>query len=201
MGKFEVSNLMRNERGPYMNKYSHLADSFYFDQSYYVNKLSRPGFGDGEHFKRMKRIDQNFDCDSNGYTNLVIGCNNIDTMEFRTDCSAPDFITSYSCHGRWEENGTNFLIATPLGRTSHGARRYCFMYKEQGSGNVMFSTSADSCDRLVKPGQTGELIFNVTTLGKCVETSTCTKPTASLSALLLCLISYCIITVATIIRR
>ncbi|XP_023309761.1 uncharacterized protein LOC108907292 [Anoplophora glabripennis] len=200
MGKFEVNNLMRNERSSYVNKYSHLPDRFYFDSNYYVNKLSRPGFGDENHLRRIKRIDQDFDCDSNGYTNLIIGCNNIDTMEFRTDCSAPDFITSYSCHGGWEENGTNFLITTPLSRASHGARRYCFMYKEQGSGMVMFSTSADSCDRLLKPGITGELIFNITTLGKCVETSTSTKAD-SFSALLIWPTLYCIIKVVTIIQR
>lgn len=93
MGKFEVNNLMRNERASYMNKYSHLPDRFYLDSSYYGNKLSRPGFSDENHLRRIKRIDQDFDCDSSGYTNLIIGCNNVDTMEFRSECSAPDFIT------------------------------------------------------------------------------------------------------------
>ncbi|KAJ8929774.1 hypothetical protein NQ314_017511 [Rhamnusium bicolor] len=136
--------------------------------TYHSKKMmKRSAYEEADHVRRIKRIDHDLDCDNNGFTNLIIGCNNIDTMEFRSDCSAPDFITTYSCHGRWEENGTNFLITTPLSRASYGARRFCFIYKEQqGSGLVMFSTSTDSCNRLVKPGITGELIFNITTIGK-----------------------------------
>ncbi|KAJ8940121.1 hypothetical protein NQ318_009835 [Aromia moschata] len=166
MGKFEVNNLMRNERSVHSNKYSHSQDSIYFDSDYYVKKFTRSTYGEMDYVRRIKRVDQDLDCDNNGFTDLTIGCNNIDTMEFQTVCSASDFITSYSCHGRWEENGTNFLITTPLSRGSHGARRFCFIYKEQSSGLVMFSTSADNCNRLVKPGITGELIFNITTIGK-----------------------------------
>jgi hypothetical protein len=63
------------------------------------------------------------------------------------------------------------LITTPLSRSSHGSRRYCFIYKESSPDLVLFSTSADNCDRVVRPGITGELVFNVTSTGKCVETS------------------------------
>ncbi|KAJ8981674.1 hypothetical protein NQ317_017295 [Molorchus minor] len=49
----------------------------------------------------------------------------------------------------------------------------------------MFSTAANSCSRLVQPGVTGELIFNITTLGKCLETNTSTKAEHHLSLLML----------------
>lgn len=121
---------------------------------------------------------------------LVVGCSTGHTMEFRSDCATEDFVSSecfsstvarrirkvlftkpwsrcfaaYSCHGRWEDNGTHFLITTPLSRTSHGARRLCFMYRES-DGMVHFSSSSDSCQRGVAPGIGGTLAFNVTSTG------------------------------------
>jgi hypothetical protein len=160
-GKFEVSNLIRSEN-------SHQSDTRYYDNNYYVNKFPRSA---PDHKRRIKRVDQSVECDSTGFTSLVIGCNSVDTMEFRAQCSSPDAITSYSCHGGWKENGTSYLITTPLSRSSHGSRRYCFIYKESSPDLVLFSTSADNCDRVVRPGITGELVFNVTSTGKCVETS------------------------------
>lgn len=77
-----------------------------------------------------------------------------------------NYFTAYSCHGRWKENETNYLITSPITRASHGARRFCFIYKEAGTDLVLFSTSPDSCDRNVRPGSTGELVFNVTGIGK-----------------------------------
>ncbi|KAJ8981675.1 hypothetical protein NQ317_017296 [Molorchus minor] len=91
VGKFEVNNLMRNEHGAHPNKYS--PDNIYFNSDFYVNRLTRSTHGDADHVKRIKRIDHDVDCDNTGITDLTIGCNNIDTMEFRTGCSAPDFIT------------------------------------------------------------------------------------------------------------
>lgn len=70
---------------------------------------------------------------------------------------------AYSCHGRWEENGTSFLITTPISR-AHGSRKFCFMYKEIGPNLVAFSTSS-YCNRLIQPGITGDLIFNLTNRG------------------------------------
>lgn len=72
-GKFEVSNLIRSE-------HALQADRGYFD-NYYVNS------------GRIKRLDQGLECDNQGFTSLIIGCNSIDTMEFRAQCSSPDIIT------------------------------------------------------------------------------------------------------------
>nr|CAD7394572.1 unnamed protein product [Timema cristinae] len=82
-------------------------------------------------------------------------------MEFRSECTSADVVSAYSCHGRWEDNGIHYLITTPLSRSSHGARRYCFMYREQ-EGVVHFSSSSDSCQRNISPGIGGALAFNVT---------------------------------------
>ncbi|KAG5895130.1 hypothetical protein JTB14_008565 [Gonioctena quinquepunctata] len=191
LGKFEIKNLIQNKQDPHANKLSQAQapDTRYFDTNFYLRKSLRSATFEelGGRSRRVKRVDENFDCDSNGLMHLVSGCISIDTMEFRTDCSAPDFITTYSCHGRWEENGTNYLITTPVSRSSHGARRYCFIYKESIAG-VLFSTSADSCNRLVKPGISGELIFNISNTGKCIETNASTK-TFTLSAQLYSIVS------------
>lgn len=157
-------------------------DTRYFDQNYYSDKYSRSVHG----MRRTKRLNQDIDCDNESFSSLVIGCISRDRMEFISKCSLPDLITckffseeptlsgtnflflsAYSCHGRWEENNTHYLIATPLIRgSSHGARRFCFIYKEAGPDLVLFSTAADSCDRTLRPGNTGELVFNVTSTGK-----------------------------------
>jgi hypothetical protein len=79
-----------------------------------------------------------------------------------------NFSTAYSCHGRWEDNGTNYLITTPLSRSSRGPRRYCFMYREAQDGVVHFSSSSDSCRRNISPGIGGAMAFNVTSTGKLV---------------------------------
>jgi len=76
------------------------------------------------------------------------------------------FLTVYSCHGRWEDNGTHYLITTPLSRSSRGPRRYCFMYREAQDGVVHFSSSSDSCRRNISPGIGGSMAFNVTSTGK-----------------------------------
>lgn len=98
-GKFEVVNLI-NAKHSYSNKYSHMPDSVYFDTKFFVHKSTRSLYGGDfdrngidSNRRRVKRVDQSFDCDSNGITNLIIGCNSYDTMEFRTDCTSPDLIT------------------------------------------------------------------------------------------------------------
>lgn len=74
-------------------------------------------------------------------------------------------LVAYSCHGRWTENDTNFLITTPQSRTSIGAKRYCFIYREVG-GVIHFSSSSQSCVRNITTGVEGVLAFNATNIGK-----------------------------------
>lgn len=94
MGKFEVDNLIQSKGSSYSSKNSYLPDHSYFDSKFFVHKSVRSAhFDEVNRSKRMKRLDQDFDCDSNGFTNLIIGCNSYDTMEFRTDCPTPDLIT------------------------------------------------------------------------------------------------------------
>ncbi|KAG8233725.1 hypothetical protein J437_LFUL013222 [Ladona fulva] len=116
--------------------------------------------------------------DEEDFTSLAVGCGSSDTMEFRSACTRADLISAYSCHGGWEDNGTHFLITTPLSRTSHGARRLCFIYREGGPGSggvIHFSSSPDSCRRNVLPGVEGALAFNVTNVGQCMEMSSASK--------------------------
>ncbi|PSN42195.1 hypothetical protein C0J52_19916, partial [Blattella germanica] len=103
------------------------------------------------------------------FTTLVVGCNTMDTMEFHSECTSADVVSVYSCHGRWEDNGTNYLITTPLSRSSRGPRRYCFMYREAQDGVVHFSSSSDSCRRNINPGVGGAMAFNVTSTGKAID--------------------------------
>ncbi|CAH0554798.1 unnamed protein product [Brassicogethes aeneus] len=179
MGKFEVSNLIRSERSINSNFEG-------TDSRFYSNKMSLPDYA-GNNI-RTKRLSDDPECGSRGFSSLIIGCNNVDTMEFRTECDTPDVVTSYSCHGRWSENGTNYLITTPISRASHGARRYCFIYKESGPDMLLFSTSADNCDRIVRPGVTGELVFNVTSTGKCIQTSSSSASSSSSSLIIICFV-------------
>nr|CAD7589848.1 unnamed protein product [Timema genevievae] len=83
--------------------------------------------------------------------------------------------TQYSCHGNWEDNQTSYLIASPISRTSVGARRFCFIYsksvadssfgrnKGKGAAMLQMSTVTDSCHRHIMPGITGVWAFNLTT--------------------------------------
>lgn len=96
--------------------------------------------------------------------------------------------SAYSCYGSWEENGTFYLIASPISRKSTEARRYCFIStpvyenSEQNSNNkdlavadqnvkrkvvkLMLSTVAESCYRTIQPGINGIKAFNFTVIGK-----------------------------------
>lgn len=170
-GKFSVDSMISNKR--YIRSLKQSRSFAYFDRNrYFKDKFrSSQDTAVGLHNRRIKRVEQRTGCDNEGYSSLIVGCNSIDTMEFRIECPPSDFISSYSCHGQWEENGINYLITTPLSRSSYGARRYCFIYREHVPGTVLFSTSPDNCERSVNPGISGELIFNVTNTGKCMEIS------------------------------
>ncbi|KAK3908756.1 Midasin [Frankliniella fusca] len=130
-----------------------------------------------------------------GRMHLYMGCSTQDTMEFRRDCGAPepDVVSAYSCHGRWEENGTHFLITTPLPRSSRAVRRYCFVYREQAAAGpgqaavLHFSSSGESCQRALAlasalpaaatsahrhaAGTGTGPAFNITSSGECMDTS------------------------------
>ncbi|XP_046400399.1 uncharacterized protein LOC124166762 [Ischnura elegans] len=140
----------------------------------HMGRFSVTGLRRGRGVRRRRNA-----CDEEeDFTSLAVGCGSSDTMEFRSDCTRSDVISAYSCHGRWEDNGTHFLITTPLSRSSHGARRLCFIYREGGpssGGVVHFSSSPDSCRRNVLPGVEGALAFNVTSIGQCMEMSSASK--------------------------
>lgn len=142
--------------------------------------------------RRRNSLDKEEPCEDE-VTTLEVGCDTSDTLEFRSQCASSSVISGnfkktfifqyrytapisffflvfffklleYSCHGRWTENETNFLITTPQSRTSIGAKRYCFIYKEVG-GVIHFSSSSQSCVRNINTGVEGVLAFNATSLG------------------------------------
>lgn len=98
------------------------------------------------------------------------------------------YLLAYSCYGSWEENGTFYLIASPISRKSTEARRYCFIStpiyenNEQSPNSkdlavsdhnikrnvvkLMLSTVAESCFRTIRPGINGIKAFNFTIIGK-----------------------------------
>ncbi|KAL1116737.1 hypothetical protein AAG570_005209, partial [Ranatra chinensis] len=98
---------------------------------------------------------------------LIVGCGHADTMEFRSHCDSPatNIVSAYTCHASWSDNGTSYLITTPLSRSSHGAKRYCFVYTMSQVAPTPFSTSGDTCSRAITPGLTGVLAFNITSQG------------------------------------
>ncbi|KAF4516762.1 hypothetical protein B566_EDAN004601 [Ephemera danica] len=94
---------------------------------------------------------------------LVIGCRESDSMEFRSACASDNF----SGH-----------------RHSTGARRSCFVYAEGERGLHFFSVPTDSCER----GASGTWAFNITMDGPC-EADASTESSASRPALLLPLLA------------
>ncbi|ODM98146.1 hypothetical protein Ocin01_08532 [Orchesella cincta] len=106
-----------------------------------------------------------------GFHSLIVGCGDRATMEFHSKCANHNPISSYECHGSWEENGTGFLIASSLSRSSTSARRYCFNYQETDEGLRVFSSS-ESCRRNVSPGIEGVWAFNLTIDGQCAQAVT-----------------------------
>lgn len=61
---------------------------------------------------RIKRLDQGLECDNQGFTSLIIGCNSIDTMEFRAQCSSPDIITCKSLVKKEEKRYFDVFLKT-----------------------------------------------------------------------------------------
>ncbi|GLG95366.1 Uncharacterized protein GBIM_02347 [Gryllus bimaculatus] len=132
---------------------------------------------------RSKRQDESNtepDCDVENFESLSVGCTEtLDTMDFYS-CNS-EAVSAYSCHGNWEENGTSFLIASPVSRKSTGARRYCFIYTHggnKGDGSILYndakwkrdttlqvSTATESCHRNITPGISGHRVFNLTMIG------------------------------------
>ncbi|KAF7281965.1 hypothetical protein GWI33_003831 [Rhynchophorus ferrugineus] len=167
VGKFDISNIIQLEDSSYSKRVRQEDNDPYYDRRYKLRKIVDPFSDEMSRFRRVKRVDSNNNCDSRSFTSLVVGCNKMDTMEFNTDCSTPDIITAYTCHGRWEENGTNYLITTAQSRT-HLSKKYCFMYKETSPNIISFST-ASFCNRFIEPGVSGDLVFNLTNRGQCIE--------------------------------
>lgn len=88
-GKFEVTSLMRSDRN--VRSLKHGKRSRYESVKY--GKTSTYVVSQDGRSQRIKRVDQDSDCDNEGFTNLIIGCNSIDTMEFRSECFSPDLIS------------------------------------------------------------------------------------------------------------
>ncbi|KAF5298129.1 hypothetical protein FQA39_LY02553 [Lamprigera yunnana] len=168
VGKFAVRSVINTDRPIRSTINNQQVELFHFQQNYRINKHSRTFYEAVDHIIRTKRVDRFSNCDSQSFSNLNIGCTSPDIMEFHSDCPS-DYMTSYSCHGGWEENGTHYLITTPITRPSHGAHRYCFIYREYDPYLLLFSSSPYNCDRSLKPGVRGELIFNATIIGGDIE--------------------------------
>lgn len=138
-----------------------------------------------------ERDDVKKDCDVDKFESLNVGCTGTsDTMEFYSSCGS-ESNSAYSCYGSWEENGTFYLIASPISRKSTEARRYCFIstpiyenneqnpsskdlavFDQNVKRNVvklMLSTVAESCFRTIQPGINGIKAFNFTIIGQCAE--------------------------------
>ena len=90
--------------------------------------------------------------------------------------------SAYSCHGNWEDNGTNYLIASPTSRKSVGARRFCFIYMATdttnvpggeagggGGGPLQVASVAESCRRNVNSPSSAEWAFNLTLNGNILQ--------------------------------
>ncbi|CAH0548547.1 unnamed protein product, partial [Brassicogethes aeneus] len=144
--------------------------------------------------KRKKREKPNEDlnvltqpeeeeCQNDDYQALSVGCSGSSEMEFKNTCKRHS-ITSFQCHGHWEENGLSYIIATPTQRKSMDALRYCFIYQitSQPQSDVIegtlgrvgppvlrLSSATDSCHRHIIPGVTGSQAYNFTSNGTCAE--------------------------------
>ncbi|XP_066991196.2 uncharacterized protein [Anabrus simplex] len=136
--------------------------------------------------RKREEIEEEEICNSEHFESLVVGCSDkSDTMEFFTSCAKDR--TAYSCHASWDDNGTSYLIASPLNRRSTDARRYCFVYTHGVAGSDSGSSSdskrkrdtilqvsgvTESCHRNISPGVTGERAFNLSMDGHCAQAST-----------------------------
>lgn len=94
-----------------------------------------------------------------------------DTMEFEPSCRTVAK-TSYSCHGSWRENGTTYVVGSPVSRHSTDARHYCFILSHTNTG-LTIERVEETCSIIAK--QT-DWIFNITEIGKCSESSSAPRP-------------------------
>lgn len=93
------------------------------------------------------------------------------------------FFLAYSCHGSWHENGTYYVITSPIARKSTDSLRYCFIYtfagqtvapagvegsvsRTMGPPILRLSGVSESCHRHIVPGVDGSWAFNFTSNGK-----------------------------------
>ncbi|KAK9879965.1 hypothetical protein WA026_008475 [Henosepilachna vigintioctopunctata] len=84
IGKFQVNNIMRIERSVHHKKLYSQPDSRIFEK-YILHTFMK---NDIHQHRRSKRTNENVDCDTSGYASLIIGCNSVDTMEFKTGCDS-----------------------------------------------------------------------------------------------------------------
>jgi len=93
-------------------------------------------------------------CSHNDFETLFVGCShNNHEMEFHSTCGKEP--VKYSCHGHWEENGTSYLIASPLSRGSGEPRRYCFVYSREAPSQALPLAGTRSRDWAGNPKLTG----------------------------------------------
>lgn len=92
-GKFSVDSMISNKR--YIRSLKQSRSFAYFDRNrYFKDKFrSSQDTAVGLHNRRIKRVEQRTGCDNEGYSSLIVGCNSIDTMEFRIECPPSDFIS------------------------------------------------------------------------------------------------------------
>ncbi|XP_066966017.1 uncharacterized protein [Macrobrachium rosenbergii] len=106
------------------------------------------------------------ECDGARYTALIVGCSDTSTLEIHDTCS----YSEYSCHGYWEEAGRQYLVVTPISRSSKGVRRLCLVL-DRGAGVLSLASSAHSCSRHLTPGFHGHIALNTTSVGGCGQLS------------------------------
>lgn len=110
MGKFNVNNIIRNERPQRSLKIAHRPNLYYQDdddddneeedEEEQLRRLESMRFDVSA--RRIKRVNKREqpdvgDCDNPSFSQLIIGCNSVDTMEFRADCVSSDYISSKLC--------------------------------------------------------------------------------------------------------
>ncbi|CAB3371987.1 Hypothetical predicted protein [Cloeon dipterum] len=124
---------------------------------------------------------------------MFVGCSKSENLEFHSACTS-DSVSSFACHGSWEDNGTNYLIASPLSRRSTGPPRFCFIYTENEKGHLQFSSVTDTCTRNINPGVSGAWVFNVTNIGHCAESTAMQSSSAKLACQSWLLVVSCFLT-------
>lgn len=121
--------------------------------------------GNSRHLSRMISLDAEEHVPCSGTTTLTSGCSAEDKMELLHECSTERRTKSFQCRGSWEENGTNYVIATAVGSRKH----LCLAYSESDRV-IHFSGSTEACLRNVVVGKEGALVFNGTSAGYCPTT-------------------------------